>query len=59
MTSEQGGENRYVAYEIDKYPIALSESNFPMIERKGDVFKGDFTEYKDFDFLIGGSPCTY
>lgn len=54
MTSK---ENRYVAYEIDKNAIKVSEHNFPMIEHKGDVFKADFTEYKGFDFVIGGSPC--
>lgn len=56
MTSK---ENRYVAYEIDKNAIEVSKHNFPMIEHKGDVFKADFTEYKGFDFVIGGSPCTY
>lgn len=50
---------RYVAYEIDKYAIKVSSHNFPEIEHKGDVFEGDFTEYEGFDFLIGGSPCTY
>lgn len=58
MTSREG-ENRYVAYEIDKYAIEVSRHNFPMIEHKGDVFKADFTEYKGFDFVIGGSPCTF
>lgn len=56
MTSK---ENRYVAYEIDKNAIEVSKHNFPMIEHKGDVFKADFTEYKGFDFVIGGSPYTY
>ena len=51
--------DRYVAYEIDKYAIKTSSHNFPKIEHKGDVFEGDFTEYQDFDFLVGGSPCTY
>lgn len=51
--------DRYVAYEVDKYAIQTSKHNFPMIEHKGDVFKADFTEYEGFDFLIGGSPCTY
>ena len=50
---------RYVAYEIDKYAIETSKHNFPQIEHKGDVFDADFTQYKDFDYLIGGSPCTY
>lgn len=50
---------RYVAYEIDKYAIKVSEKNYPQIERCGDVFDGDFTEYKGFDLLIGGSPCQH
>lgn len=51
--------DRYVAYEIDKHPIAISQKHFPHIEQRGDVFKADFTEYQGFDLLIGGSPCTY
>lgn len=48
---------RYVAYEIDKYAIKVSEKNYPQIERRGDVSEGDFAQYKGFDLLIGGSPC--
>ena len=51
--------DRYVAFEIEKYAIQTSTHNFPMIEHRGDVFQADFTEYCGFDFLIGGSPCTY
>ena len=51
--------DRYVAYEIDKYAIQVSEKNYPQIEHRGDVFDADFTEFKGFDLLIGGSPCTY
>lgn len=51
--------DRYVAYEIDKYAVQTSTRNFPFIEHRGDVFKADFTEYKGFDLLCGGSPCTY
>lgn len=50
---------RYVAYEIDKYAIQVSEKNYPQIEHCGDVTTADFTQYKGFDLLIGGSPCTY
>lgn len=50
---------RYVAYEIDKYAVQTSSHNFPMIEHRGDVFQADFTEFRGFDFLVGGSPCTY
>lgn len=50
---------RYVAFEIDEFAIKVSEANYPMIEHRGDVFDADFTEFKDFDLLIGGSPCTF
>ena len=51
--------DRYVAYEIDKYAVQTSSHNFPMIEHRGDVFQADFTEFRGFDWLVGGSPCTY
>lgn len=51
--------DRYVAYEIDKYAIKVSQKNYPQIEQCGDVMKADFKQYKGFDLLIGGSPCTY
>lgn len=50
---------RYVAFEIDKYATQTSSHNFPIIEHRGDVFHADFTEFSGFDFLVGGSPCTY
>ena len=49
----------YAAYEIDKYAIQTATHNFPMIKECGVVFKADFTQYKDFDYIVGGSPCTY
>lgn len=49
----------YIAYEIDKYAIQTATHNFPMIKECGDVFKADFTQYKDIDYIVGGSPCTY
>ena len=49
----------YTAYEIDKYAIKTATHNFPMIKECGDVFSADFTQYKDVDYIIGGSPCTY
>lgn len=49
----------YTAYEIDKYAIQIATHNFPMIKECGDVFSADFTQYKDIDYIIGGSPCTY
>lgn len=49
--------DRYVAYEIEKHAIAISRKNFPDIEHCGDVTTADFTQYRGFDLLIGGSPC--
>ena len=49
----------YDAYEIDKYAVTASKHNFPQIEQHGDVFEADFTAYRGYDFLVGGSPCTY
>lgn len=48
---------RYVAYEIEPNAIKISEKNYPQIEHCGDVTVADFTQYQDFDLLIGGSPC--
>jgi len=49
----------YDAFETDKYAIEISKNNFPEINHHGDVFNGDFTQFKGYDLLIGGSPCTY
>lgn len=63
--------DRYVAYEYDEetanekkgrpygYAALVASHNFPFIEQRGNVFQADFTEYQSFDWLIGGSPCTY
>lgn len=48
---------RYVAYEIESNAIKISKKNYPQIEHYGDVTTADFTQYKGFDLLIGGSPC--
>ena len=48
---------RYVAYEIEANAIKISKKNYPQIEHCGDVTTADFTQYKGFDLLIGGSPC--
>lgn len=49
---------KYVAYEIEPNAIKISQKNYPDIEHCGDVTTADFTQYKGFDLLIGGSPCT-
>jgi DNA (cytosine-5)-methyltransferase 3A len=48
---------RYVAYEIEPNAIKVSKENYPQIEHCGDVTQADFSQYSDFDLLIGGSPC--
>jgi DNA (cytosine-5)-methyltransferase 3A len=49
--------DRYVAYEIDKNAIKISQKHFNDIERRGNVVDADFSEFKNYDLLIGGSPC--
>lgn len=51
--------DKYVAYEIEPNAIAISDFHYPNIERKGNVFEGNFKQYKNFDIVIGGSPCTF
>jgi len=50
---------RYVSYEIDEYANTIAKHNYPNDDYYGDVFQGDFTQYKGFDLLLGGSPCTH
>lgn len=58
---ERAGINveKYDAFEIDKYAIKVSEKNYPQIVHHGDVFGGNFADFKGYDLLLGGSPCTY
>lgn len=49
--------DEYIAYEIDKYAVQTATHNFPMIKECGDVFKADFTQYKDIDYIVGGRPA--
>lgn len=51
--------SEYIAYEIDRYAIQTATHNFSIIKECGDVFEADFTQYKDIDYIVGGSPCTY
>ena len=62
--------DRYVAYEYDEetanetkgrpygFAALTASHNFPMIEQRGNVFQADFTEFKAFDFVLAGFPCT-
>lgn len=49
----------YDAFEIDKYAVTVSQRNYPDIVHHGNVYDGDFTQFKGYDLLLGGSPCTY
>lgn len=49
----------YEAFEIDKYAVTVSKNNFSEIVHHGNVFDGDFAQFKGYDLLLGGSPCTY
>jgi len=48
----------YHAFEIDKYAIQIAKKNHPDIIHHGEInFMTDFSRFKGFDLLIGGSPC--
>lgn len=49
----------YEAFEIDKYAVTVLKNNFSEIVHHGNVFDGDFAQFKGYDLLLGGSPCTY
>jgi DNA (cytosine-5)-methyltransferase 3A len=57
---KQGFEiDKYVAWEIDNDAIQISKKNHFEIEHNGDVFEADFSQYKNYDLVMGGSPCTF
>lgn len=47
----------YNAYEIEENAIKISNKNYPNIKRYGNVLEADFSQFKDIDLLLGGSPC--
>ena len=47
----------YDAFEIEKDPIKISLKNYPDIRQHGSVVGVDFTQFKGYDLLMGGSPC--
>jgi DNA (cytosine-5)-methyltransferase 3A len=49
----------YAAFEIDKYARAITRYNFPDTTHHGDVVDSDFSRFSDYDFVMGGSPCTF
>lgn len=51
--------DEYYAYEIESNAVKIALKNHPNTIECGDVFETDFSQYKDIDLLIGGSPCTF
>lgn len=49
--------DRYLASEIDKYAIKITQKNFPDTEQLGDVKNVWAKNLPKIDLLIGGSPC--
>lgn len=50
--------SEYHAFEIDKACIAIAKKNHPEIIHHGEIhFMTNFTQFRNFDLLIGGSPC--
>jgi len=49
--------SEYHAFEIDKYAIQIAKKNHPEIIHHGSVEGFDFTQFKDVDIVMGGSPC--
>lgn len=43
--------------EVDKYCDKLLKFHYPNTPNLGDITKIDFSNYRDLDFVIGGSPC--
>lgn len=49
--------DRYLASEVDKYAIKVTQKNFPNTEQLGDVKNVWAKNLPKIDLLIGGSPC--
>lgn len=49
--------DRYLASEVDKYAIKITQKNFPDTEQLGDVKNVWAKNLPKIDLLIGGSPC--
>lgn len=49
--------DKYYASEIETAAIQVAMNHFPDTIQLGDINGIDFTQFKDIDLLIGGSPC--
>ena len=53
------GVKQYHAFEIDKYAIQIAKKNYSDTLHYGDVLGNDYTEFRNIDILLAGSPCTF
>ena len=49
--------DKYFASEIDKYPIQVTQSNYPDTIQLGDVKSIKGIDLPKIDLMFGGSPC--
>ena len=49
--------DKYFASEIDKYPIQVTQSNYPDTIQLGDVKNIKGVDLPKIDLMFGGSPC--
>ena len=47
----------YLASEVDKYAMAVTQYNYPNTVQMGDINKIYPNSFMDIDLMIGGSPC--
>jgi DNA (cytosine-5)-methyltransferase 3A len=50
---------KYYAAEIEKHAVAITRHNYPDTIRLGNVYGIDYTNIKNIDLVMGGSPCTH
>jgi len=49
--------DNYYASEIDKYPISVTQKNFPETIQLGNILDWKSWDLENIDLIIGGSPC--
>ena len=51
--------SKYYASEFDKYPIQITQHNYPSTVQLGDITKWQSwdIDWSKIDLLVGGSPC--
>jgi len=51
--------DKYYASEIEKHAIAITQYNHPDTIQVGNMYGIDYSNIKDIDLVLGGSPCTH